>query len=48
MGEGIVCLTDPGRQLQNVLTSMFLHGSRMHLLGNMWFLWLSGTTPRTR
>ena len=42
MGEGLACLTDPGRQVQNVLTSMFLHGSWMHLLGNMWFLWLFG------
>src|SRR5688500_14800973 len=42
MGEGLVCLTDPGRQTSNVLTSMFLHGSWMHLLGNMWFLWLFG------
>jgi membrane associated rhomboid family serine protease len=42
MGEGLVCLTDPGRQTTNVLTSMFLHGSWMHLLGNMWFLWLFG------
>ena len=42
IGEGLVCLTDPGRQPINVLTSMFLHGSWMHLLGNMWFLWLFG------
>ena len=42
MGEGLVCLTDPGRQVPNVLTSMFLHGSWMHLIGNMWFLWLFG------
>jgi membrane associated rhomboid family serine protease len=42
MGEGLVCLTDPGRQVSNVFTSMFLHGSWMHLLGNMWFLWLFG------
>jgi membrane associated rhomboid family serine protease len=42
MGEGIACLTDPGRQLSTVLTSMFMHGSWMHLLGNMWFLWLFG------
>ena len=42
MGEGLVCLTDPGRQTAHVLTSMFLHGSWMHLLGNMWFLWLFG------
>src|SRR5688572_16100681 len=42
MGDRLVCLTDPGRQTSNVITSMFLHGSWMHLLGNMWFLWLFG------
>ena len=42
MGEGLVCLTDPGRQVLNVFTSMFLHGSWMHLIGNMWFLWVFG------
>jgi membrane associated rhomboid family serine protease len=24
------------------LTSMFLHGSPMHVIGNMWFLWIFG------
>jgi membrane associated rhomboid family serine protease len=42
MGEGLACLTDPGRQTSHILTSMFLHGSWMHLLGNMWFLWIFG------
>jgi membrane associated rhomboid family serine protease len=42
MGDRLVCLTDPGRQAGNLITSMFLHGSWMHLLGNMWFLWLFG------
>ena len=42
MGDGVQCLTDPGRQAQNLVTSMFMHGSWMHLLGNMWFLWLFG------
>lgn len=42
IGEGLFCLTDPGRQVFTVLTSMFLHGSWLHLLGNMWFLWLFG------
>jgi membrane associated rhomboid family serine protease len=42
LGEGATCLTDPGMQAQHLLTSMFLHGSWMHLLGNMWFLWLFG------
>jgi membrane associated rhomboid family serine protease len=42
VGPGLVCLTDPGRQVSHVVTSMFLHGSWLHLLGNMWFLWLFG------
>ena len=42
VGEGLVCLTDPGRQIGNVFSSMFMHGSWMHLLGNMWFLWIFG------
>jgi membrane associated rhomboid family serine protease len=42
IGDGVVCEIDPGRQTSNLLTSMFLHGSWMHLLGNMWFLWLFG------
>lgn len=42
MGEGIACATDPGRQMSHVFTSMFLHGSWLHLLGNMWFLWIFG------
>jgi membrane associated rhomboid family serine protease len=42
MGDGLVCEIDAGRQTSNLLTSMFLHGSWMHLIGNMWFLWLFG------
>ena len=26
----------------NVFTSMFMHGGWMHVLGNMWFLWIFG------
>src|ERR1700752_5095500 len=26
----------------DVITSMFLHGSWLHLIGNMWFLWIFG------
>src|ERR1039457_3992267 len=29
-------------RLSTVLTSMFLHGGWMHVLGNMWFLWIFG------
>jgi membrane associated rhomboid family serine protease len=42
LGDGLVCVTEAGPQYLNVITSMFLHGSWMHLLGNMWFLWLFG------
>lgn len=42
MGDGLVCATDPGPQVAHLLTSMFMHGSWMHLLGNMWFLWIFG------
>jgi membrane associated rhomboid family serine protease len=42
IGAGLVCVTDPGRQVSHLLTSMFLHGSWLHLLGNMWFLWIFG------
>jgi membrane associated rhomboid family serine protease len=42
MGDGLICLTDPGRQIGHVLSSMFMHGSWMHLIGNMWFLWIFG------
>ena len=31
-----------GLTWQALLTSMFLHGSWMHLVGNMWFLWIFG------
>ncbi len=28
--------------LLSIVTSMFLHGGWMHLIGNMWFLWIFG------
>ena len=31
-----------GRRVETLVTSMFLHGGWMHLIGNMWFLWLFG------
>jgi membrane associated rhomboid family serine protease len=42
LGEGIACVVDEGRAFQHLFTSMFLHGSWMHLIGNMWFLWIFG------
>jgi membrane associated rhomboid family serine protease len=42
IGEGVACVINAGPQYLHVLTSMFLHGGWMHLIGNMWFLWLFG------
>jgi membrane associated rhomboid family serine protease len=39
----------PGKSIWlAVLTSIFLHGSLLHLLGNMWFLWLFGNNIEDR
>jgi membrane associated rhomboid family serine protease len=39
MSFGVV----PARlQMDAFITSMFLHGGWMHLIGNMWFLWIYG------
>jgi len=31
-----------GLTWQTMITSMFLHGGWMHLIGNLWFLWIFG------
>jgi len=31
-----------GRSWLTLVTSMFLHGGWMHIIGNMWFLWIFG------
>lgn len=33
---------DPAHGIVTVFTSMFLHGGWVHLLGNLWFLWIFG------
>src|SRR6266478_2360186 len=48
MGDGLACTIDPGRQPAHLLTHMFLHGSWMHLIGNMWFLWIFGNNVEDR
>ena len=35
------CLTS-ANGWHTVLTSMFMHGSWLHIIGNMWFLWVFG------
>jgi len=42
MSKTMACVVDPGRAPEHILTSMFLHGGWMHIIGNLWFLWLFG------
>ena len=42
MTDQLVCRFDGDGNLKSLFTSMFLHGSWFHLLGNMWFLWVFG------
>jgi len=41
LGPGVSCVIG-GLSRETLFTSMFLHGSWMHLIGNMWFLWIFG------
>ena len=46
--QGDIAVPDPGLRATPIhpwltlLTAIFMHGSIMHLLGNMWFLWIFG------
>lgn len=42
LGPGASCVVGYGATWLTPLSSMFLHGSWFHLIGNMWFLWLFG------
>jgi membrane associated rhomboid family serine protease len=42
MSRGMGCVVTAARSWYAPLTSMFLHGGWLHLLGNMWFLWVFG------
>ncbi len=42
VAERIVRHPLAGEPWQTVLTHMFLHGGVLHLLGNVWFLWVFG------
>jgi membrane associated rhomboid family serine protease len=35
-------------EASTLLTSMFLHGSWMHVIGNMWYLWIFGDNVEDR
>ncbi len=38
----------PGQVALSMVTCMFLHGGWMHLIGNMWFLWIFGNNCEDR
>ena len=42
MAPGVFCAVAAGPQYWTVLTSMFMHGGWMHLIGNMVFFWVFG------
>jgi membrane associated rhomboid family serine protease len=42
LGPGMRCVVDAEPSYVTVLTSMFMHGGWMHIIGNMWFLWIFG------
>ena len=42
LAPGLFCLVDPEPNYVTVLTSMFMHGGWLHLIGNMLFLWVFG------
>jgi len=42
LGDDVACATTGVPHPVTLLTHMFLHGGWMHLLGNMWFLWIFG------
>ena len=42
LGRGAVTLHQEVPWPFTVLTSMFMHGGWLHIIGNMWFLWIFG------
>lgn len=42
LGPGTACVLGVDRTWYTPLSSMFMHGGWLHLIGNMWFLWLFG------
>jgi membrane associated rhomboid family serine protease len=42
MGLNMACVITAHASWLSPLTSMFMHGSWFHIIGNMWFLWVFG------
>jgi membrane associated rhomboid family serine protease len=41
-------LADPAGEFFTIGTAMFMHGGWLHLIGNMWFLWIFGDNVEDR
>jgi membrane associated rhomboid family serine protease len=42
LAPGVRCLVHAHPNYSTIITSMFTHGGWLHLIGNMWFLWVFG------
>src|SRR5690606_25692787 len=42
IGPGAYCPISGGSTWYTAITSMFMHGGWMHIISNMWFLWIFG------
>lgn len=42
LGPSAACILGDAPTWHTLVTSMFMHGSWFHLIGNMWFLWIFG------
>ncbi len=42
IAENLVCVLKGGPVFHTALTSIFLHGSWLHIISHMWFLWVFG------
>lgn len=42
LGPNTTCLITGNSSWHTLITSMFMHGGWLHIIGNMWFLWVFG------
>jgi membrane associated rhomboid family serine protease len=42
LADRMVCVVDGQGSPLTLLSSMFMHGSWLHIIGNLWFLWIFG------
>jgi len=42
ISENLVCIIATDNYTYSLISSMFMHGGWMHIIGNMWFLWVFG------